>query len=94
MKVTYQNRARQVIPLARLDLNGPPHRNPDGSELPCPHLHLYREGYGTKWAIPVPTNDFTDLTDIWTSFSDFMRYCNITKPLTSKEIFSYDSRSK
>jgi hypothetical protein len=28
-KATYQNRARQVIILMRLDLDGPPHRNPD-----------------------------------------------------------------
>ncbi|MDX2150661.1 MAG: hypothetical protein SFV54_07995 [Bryobacteraceae bacterium] len=29
-KATYQNRARQAILLMRLDLDGPPHRNPDG----------------------------------------------------------------
>jgi hypothetical protein len=47
-KATYQNRARITIILMRLDLDGPPHRNPDGAEIPCPHLHLYREGYGDK----------------------------------------------
>src|SRR5690349_12937620 len=45
-KATYQNRARQAIILMRLDLEGPPHRNPDGSEVPCPHLHTYPEGFG------------------------------------------------
>ena len=45
-KATYQNRARQAIILMRLDLDGPPHRNPDGSEIPCPHLHTYPEGFG------------------------------------------------
>lgn len=45
-KATYQNRARQAIVLMRLDLDGPPHRNPDDTEIPCPHLHIYREGYG------------------------------------------------
>lgn len=45
-KGTYQNRARQVIVLARLDFGGKPHRNPDDEEVPAPHLHLYREGYG------------------------------------------------
>ncbi len=39
-KATYQNRARQAIVLLRLDLDGPPHRNPDDREIPCPHLHL------------------------------------------------------
>src|SRR6266436_3806404 len=38
-KATFQNRARQAIILLRLDLDGPPHRNPDGREVPCPHLH-------------------------------------------------------
>src|SRR5205814_605626 len=47
-KATYQNRLRQAIVLMRLDLGGPPHRNPDGSEIPCPHLHVYREGFGDK----------------------------------------------
>ena len=41
-KATYQNRAQQVIVLMRLDIDGPPHRNPDGEEIPCPHLHIYR----------------------------------------------------
>jgi len=47
-KVTYQNRCRQVIVLVRLDIKGPAHPNPDGTEIPTPHLHLYREGYGDK----------------------------------------------
>jgi hypothetical protein len=32
-KATYQNRARSAIILMRLDLDGPPHRNPDGQEI-------------------------------------------------------------
>ncbi|MDZ4798679.1 MAG: DUF1829 domain-containing protein [Bryobacteraceae bacterium] len=43
-KATYQNRARQTLILMRLDIDGPPHRNPDGEEIPCPHLHIYKEG--------------------------------------------------
>ena len=43
-KATYQNRARQAIVLPRLDLDGSPHENPDGEVVPCPHLHVYREG--------------------------------------------------
>jgi hypothetical protein len=78
-KVTYQNRARSILILARLDLAGPPHRNPDGEDIPCPHLHVYREGYGDKWAYPAAPTEFTDLDDLWASLDDFMRYCNITK---------------
>lgn len=47
-KRTYQNRYQSTTVLVRLDIGGPPHRNPDGNELPCPHIHIYREGYGTK----------------------------------------------
>lgn len=35
-KATYQNRARVVVILMRLDLDGPPHTNPDGEVVPCP----------------------------------------------------------
>ncbi|WP_202594242.1 DUF6978 family protein [Frateuria defendens] len=43
----YQTRGRQTIVLARLDFAAP-HRNPDGTEIGVPHLHLYREGYGDR----------------------------------------------
>ena len=35
-KATFQNRARQAIILMRLDVDGPPHRNPDGTETRIP----------------------------------------------------------
>jgi hypothetical protein len=79
-KVTYQTRARVVYVLARLDIDGPPHTNPDDQQLPCPHLHLYREGYGHKWAIPVPPEHFRDLSDRWLTLEDFMSYCRIVNP--------------
>ncbi len=63
LKVTYQNRSRQVVVLVRLDFGGQPHRNPDDQEIPSPHLHVYREGYGDKWAIPVPPERFPDILD-------------------------------
>jgi uncharacterized protein DUF6978 len=80
LKVKMQNRARQVVVLVRLDLGGAPHRNPDDEEIPAPHLHVYREGYGDKWAIPVPADRFTPTADLWTTLEEFMRFCNITHP--------------
>lgn len=81
-KGTYQNRARQVVLLVRLDFGGQPHRNPDDIEVASPHLHLYREGYGDKWAEPVPHEIFTNLTDFRQTLEEFMQYCHITqKPL-------------
>lgn len=79
-KVTFQNRARQAIVLMRLDLDGPPHRNPDGVEIPCPHLHIYREGFGDKWAVAAPVDRYNDVLDIHSTCEAFMRHCNITGP--------------
>jgi len=79
-KVTFQNRSRQVIILIRLDIAGPPHRNPDGQDIACPHLHLYKEGFGDKWASPVLATEFGDTSDLWKILHDFLRYCNITLP--------------
>jgi len=79
-KGSLQNRARQTIVLARLDFGGQPHRNPNGKEIASPHLHLYREGYGDKWAFPIKAGEFPNIDDAWKTLGDFMRYCNITKP--------------
>jgi hypothetical protein len=75
-----QNRGRQVVLLVRLDLGGPPHRNPDGKEIGAPHLHLYREGFCDKWAFTLPVDKFGTPADVWATFQDFLRYCNITQP--------------
>jgi hypothetical protein len=87
-KVSYQNRARQVVVLLRLDVGGPPHRNPDDTEVSCPHLHVYREGYGSKWAFPVPSDKFSNPGNMWQALQDFMQYCNITEPpIIDPELF-------
>ncbi len=80
LKGTYQNRSRQVAVLIRLDFGGQPHRNPDDQEIPSPHLHVYREGYGDKWAVPVPVERFPNTTDLWQLLQDFMRFCNVAEP--------------
>ena len=79
-KVKIQNRARQVVVLVRLDLGGAPHRNPDDVEVPAPHLHIYREGFGDKWAIAVPAERFRNMNDVWATLDDFLLFCNITQP--------------
>lgn len=88
-KGKYQNRARQIIVLVRLDFNGAPHRNPDGMEVTAPHLHIYREGFGDKWAYPVPIDEFPNLTDVVMTLDDFMRFCNIVdKPDIQTGLFT------
>jgi len=79
-KGTYQNRARKVVILARLDFGGQPHRNPDGEEMSSPHLHIFKEGYGDKWAIPLPEDKFPNTSDMWQLFEEFMRFCKVTEP--------------
>lgn len=88
-KGTYQNRSRQVVLLVRLDFGGQPHRNPDQQEVPSPHLHIYREGFGDKWAVPVPLDKFPNISDLWQTMNDFMLYCNIVEqPNLNKGLFS------
>jgi len=89
LKGTYQSRTRQVIILVRLDFGGSSHQNPDGEEVPSPHLHLYREGFGDKWAVPVPVKAFLNLSDLWQTLNDFMNFCNIIKPpIIDRGLFS------
>lgn len=88
-KATFQNRARVAIILYRLDIDGPLHRNPDGEEIPCPHLHVYREGYADKWATPAPLEKFSDTSDLFGTLYAFMQHCNITDPpIVQKGLFS------
>lgn len=87
-KHTFQARARKAVILARLDLAGPPHRNPDGEEIGCPHLHLYREGYGDKWASPLP-EAFSGVTDAVELMEKFMDYCRVVgKPIIDRGLFA------
>lgn len=84
----YQTRARQTIVLARLDFNSP-HRNPDDVEVGIPHLHLYREGFGDRWAYPVPDGMLSNSSDAWQVLVDFMSYCQIAEtPNIVRGLFS------
>lgn len=88
-KIKYQNRVRQTVVLVRIDLEGRPHRNPDNSEISCPHIHIFRENYADKWAFPIPKNRFKDLNNYWHTLFDFFKYCNITKPPTfQRDLFT------
>ena len=84
----YQARGRQVIVLARLDFAAP-HRNPDGTEVGVPHLHVYCEGYGDKWAVEVPAGMLSQPDDAWQVLHDFMTYCGVVeRPNIVRGLFS------
>jgi len=74
----YQTRGRQTIILARLDFAAP-HRNPDGTEIGVPHLHLYREGFGDRWAFPIPEGMLSAPNNVRSVLQDFMIYCQIVE---------------
>jgi hypothetical protein len=91
-KITYQNRVRKAFILRRLDLDGPTHVNPEaeviplaflepfnGKEIPTPHLHIYVEGYGEKWAIPANDVLVTHDKDIFEIMEQFFNYCNVKR---------------
>lgn len=87
-KATFQNRAREIVVLARLDVNGPPHRNPDGTEIGSPHLHLYREGYADKWAVAAPAA-LASGGDHISTLDAFLGFCNVvTPPLITTDLFT------
>ena len=73
-KCTFQNRARKTIVLLRLDWDGPNHQNPDGEWIVSPHIHIYREGFGDKWAYPLPPDSFTNVSDPQLLLDEFMCY--------------------
>lgn len=75
-KCTYQERYAVVEILLRLDVGGPPHENPDGNVISCPHLHIYKEGFGTKWAYAIPI-EFTDTTDLVKTLIEFLNHCKV-----------------
>ena len=52
----------------------------NSQEVPCPHLHVYREGYGHKWAFPISADRYPDLLNPLNAFHAFMQNCNVTEP--------------
>jgi len=87
-KITYQNRARGSVILVRLDIDSSPHRNPDGEEIACPHVHLYKEGFGDKWAYPISPAMYPDLQSFPAALESFMQHCHITeRPLIKWGLF-------
>ena len=88
LKVKYQTRGRRVVVLARLDVNGPPHRNPDGVQVGRNHLHIYKEGYADKWAYPLSTYAQLDNTDFPAVLGWFMQHCRIGNAPPIQEAFA------
>lgn len=91
-KAKYQNRVRKSFVLRRLDYDSPAHLNPEtetipldilepykGKEIPSPHMHLYVEGFGERWAVPADLFLNLDNKDIYEIMTEFFKYCNVKK---------------
>jgi hypothetical protein len=77
-------------PIVRLEVDAPPHKNPDGKRVGRNHIHIYREGYGLTWAYEL--DEFSDTLfrkkdDFISIFNDFCVYCNIENNLNLQGVF-------
>jgi len=76
-KCTYQTRYKKSTILLRVDIDGPDHTNPDGEIVPCPHIHIYREGYEDRWAYALDKHIKTSSLDLIEVLQGFLRYNNV-----------------
>jgi hypothetical protein len=51
-----------------------------GMKFAGPHIHVYVEGHGDSWAIPIPVDRFPRLHDPYGTMDDFFAYCNVMEP--------------
>ncbi len=80
-KFVVNHRYRQSIILLRYCHTGR-HTNPDGVTLVGPHIHMYREGYGDKFAFPAADMGINISDDIQVIFRKVLQLCNIQNPPT------------
>ncbi len=86
----YVNRKSTIVPgkytillhypqedLLRIDVNGSEHVNPDGTRVPCPHIHLRTQDTGKwdKWAYDIPAV-FGNTDEYVNTVRDFLQYCH------------------
>lgn len=65
-----QNTEIEIVPL---DFLAPY----NGIEVPCPHLHIYVEGFAHRWAIPAPAGLVNSNSNLYNAMENFLRYCNV-----------------
>lgn len=87
-RLKFQTRSRKIYIIARVDIEGRPHRNPvdaihrPNERLTGTHIHLYREGFADRVAYlpedlpklvaPADNNDVSWLVA-------FLRFCNVVE---------------
>lgn len=76
LKCNYTTLYNGSTVLLRVDTEQAIHTNPDGTDVPAPHIHIYREGYEDRYAYPLPES-FSDHTDLVRISYDLLRYSNV-----------------
>lgn len=76
MKLMNQMRYGKDFPMVRLEINAPPHMNPDSYVTSRNHIHIYKEGYGMKWAYEL-SDKFPASMNMLNLFVIFCEYCGI-----------------
>ena len=85
-KFKLQNRyAKTKQPLVRIDIDSPPHINPDGTKKSRNHIHVFRETDNDTGNLPwaYDLEEFTEINlnmddlNFTQVFFDFCAYCNI-----------------
>ncbi|MDD6598784.1 hypothetical protein [Anaerovibrio sp.] len=98
-KVSYRLIYKKSVLLIRIDTNDKTaHINPDKSFIPpmTPHIHVYREGYGDKFAYPLPAEFSSKGADIEKLFIEFLQYSNfinineLSLSIIEQEVLIYD----
>lgn len=93
-RLKFQTRARKIFTIARIDIDGKPHRNPPGSpyrpneRFTGTHIHVYREDFGDRVAyLPEELDGFVppDRSDTVSWLAAFLRYCNVEPILPIQE---------
>jgi hypothetical protein len=77
-RYTYNKRYRQTIILLRYESGGR-HTNPDGQSFEGPHVHLYREGFGDKFAFPYTEIGVVEGDSMEGVFNKIMYFCNVKR---------------
>lgn len=77
--------ARNII-LLRVELDGPPHVNPDGTDVGPSHVHVYKEGYDDRWAYPLSNYpEFLQCSTLVDLVRSFCRYCGVVSVIPYQE---------
>ncbi|MFN8355452.1 MAG: hypothetical protein U0Y10_13430 [Spirosomataceae bacterium] len=78
-KYTYNHRYKQTLAIFRFDSYGI-HTNPDGQKIEGFHIHVYKEGFGDKFAYPASEFGIKESDTMEIILEKFLLYCNI-KPI-------------